>query len=283
MLKEIRKWLNNPKRKYSEGLNYFNLFASQKQKDSFGQFLNGVDVDNIAQYDADGRFPLLINQVVFCERRIKSSPEMFIQSTAEDPKSDKSPVKRAPAINLKGTTGGTDKLPAFTAIGRITAPAAEIGTSSNVNISALNQLPPNFSPAVTRLKELVPYMAKVHADMAAEIADDKRKLLRIQLVELDDERRRIWERIDNYLQGNGQQESIDKSAEEKEVEENMLILGRDMARRIGQLRGYITRNQNSFNKFSKSGDKKKAASAKAKVEQYTKELNQLEAMFPENK
>src|SRR5690606_17795705 len=115
------------------------------------------------------------------------------------------------------------KLPAFTAIGRITAPAAEIGTSSNVNISALNQLPPNFSPAVTRLKELVPYMAKVHADMAAEIADDKRKLLRIQLVELDDERRRIWERIDNYLQGNGQQESIDKSAEEKEVEENMLI------------------------------------------------------------
>lgn len=254
MLKEIQSWLSNPKRIYSEGLKYFNQFASLKQKESFGEFLNAVDSQNIDQFDNDGRFPVLINQVVFCERRLKSSPEMFKQLTAPG-----KTAKKRSAINIDSGTSAKKEV-------------------SQV-ITDLNQLPENFSPVVTRLKELVPYMAKVHADMAAEVADDKRAILRAELITLDDERRHIWERIDKYLAGI-EGSKIEKDEVEKDVEQNMLLLGHDFAKKIGLLKSYITRNTNSLKKHQKAGNEKKAAASREKIEMYTKELKELQALLP---
>lgn len=257
MLKDIQKWLSNKNRKYSEGLAYFNKFASDKQKETFGKYLNAVESDDISQFDNEGRFPLLINQVLFCERRLKSSPEQFTASKR----------KKQSAVNIDGLSGKGKKQ---------TAP---VDDTTKQAVTSLDQLPENFAPIRTRLKELIPYMAKVHADMAAEIADDKRAELRRELIELDDERRAIWKRIDKFLAGIPES-NIEKEEAEKVLEQNMLVLGVDLAKRIGLLKSYITRNTESYKKHKAAGNEKKAATAQEKIDMYSKELAELEALLP---
>jgi hypothetical protein len=241
MLTEIQKWLSNPKRKYADGLNYFNRFASKKQKESFGAFLNDVDNDTVHQFGGSGQFPILINQVVFVLQRIKTNPDLFKESMVKP-----QPVKRQEAARISEAT-------------------------------SLSDIPDQFDAEKKRLKEIVPLMARIHADMSVDsLADDKRAVLRSDLITLDDERRAIWQKIDT---GAGTPE---KSEEEKTVEKNMLELGRKSAQRIGSLRSYIRRNEDALKKHSAVGNKKKADNARIKIEEYKKELKELEAMFPED-
>lgn len=277
MLKKIQIWLANKNRKYSEGLAYFNKFASDKQKDSFGKYLNAVKNDDISQYDTAGRFPLLINQVIFIERRIKSSPAQYIASK----------TKKKPMINTEGLSIGkkdeaskVDKNSPNT--NAVNAPEGDVNAPADAKqraVTSLDQLPENFAPIRTRLKELVPYMAKVHADMAAELADDKRAVLRKELIALDDERRSIWNRIDKFLAG-VPESKIEKDEAETHVEQNMLVLGVELAQRIGLLKSYIKRNTDSLKKHQAAGYEVKAASAQEKIDMYSKELSELEALLP---
>lgn len=277
MLKKIKIWLANKNRKYSEGLAYFNKFASDKQKDSFGKYLNAVKNDDISQFDTAGRFPLLINQVIFIERSIKSSPAQYIASK----------TKKKPMINTEGLSGGkkdeaskVDKNSPNT--NAVNAPKGDVNAPADAKqraVTSLDQLPENFAPIRTRLKELVPYMAKVHADMAAELADDKRAVLRKELIALDDERRSIWKRIDKFLAGTPESK-IEKEEAEKVLEQNMLVVGVDLAKRIGLLKSYIKRNTDSLKKHQAAGYEVKAASAQEKIDMYSKELAELEALLP---
>lgn len=277
MLKKIKIWLANKNRKYSEGLAYFNKFASDKQKDSFGKYLNAVKNDDISQFDTAGRFPLLINQVIFIERSIKSSPAQYIASK----------TKKKPMINTEGLSIGkkdeaskVDKNSPNT--NAVNAPEGDVNAPADAKqraVTSLDQLPENFAPIRTRLKELVPYMAKVHADMAAELADDKRAVLRKELIALDDERRSIWNRIDKFLSGTPESK-IEKEEAEKVLEQNMLVVGVDLAKRIGLLKSYIKRNTDSLKKHQAAGYEVKAASAQEKIDMYSKELAELEALLP---
>lgn len=279
MLKKIKIWLANKNRKYSEGLAYFNKFASDKQKDSFGKYLNAVKNDDISQYDTAGRFPLLINQVIFIERSIKSSPAQYIASK----------TKKKLTINTEGLSIGkkdeaskVDKNSPNVPDDNTSAPDGDVNATADAKqraVTSLDQLPENFAPIRTRLKELVPYMAKVHADMAAELADDKRAVLRKELIALDDERRSIWNRIDKFLAG-VPESKIEKDEAETHVEQNMLVLGVELAQRIGLLKSYIKRNTDSLKKHQAAGYEVKAASAQEKIDMYSKELAELEALLP---
>lgn len=81
MLKNIQQWLANPKRSYHDGLSYFKRFASVAQKSVFLEYLSNVsDDETVDQFD--GRFGVLINQMIFIERRIRSNPELFIEASA---------------------------------------------------------------------------------------------------------------------------------------------------------------------------------------------------------
>jgi hypothetical protein len=257
MLKKIQNWMANPKREYAEGLKFFNDLANKEQKASFGKFLNDVDQKEIAQFDPAGRFSILINQVRFIERRIKASPDQL--KLAQNAK-----VK---SINTETPSGDSGK-------GKDdTAP-----TGSESKITDLSQLPEEFAPDVARLKEIVPLMAKIHADMANELADDVRANLRTQLVDLDDERRAIWDRINKFM-AEGEKESIEKSESEQAVEKNMFEFGKAVAEDISKLKGYVTRNTNLVKKYTEEGKADKAADAQQRVDEYAKQLAELEALF----
>lgn len=243
MITILQNWLKNTKRDYSEGVQLFNNLANDQQKKDFANFFNeGLSSSNISQFDI--RFTTLINQLSFTLRAIQRNPQLFKSIKTIDPKV----AKKQPAE-----------------------------TKSQQPVE-LDSLPEEFAQDILRLKEIVPIMARVHAEMSiSDIAPDKRAGLRNELIELDKERRAIWERIDKYnIDG-----EIEKTDEELQLEENLLLEGANIAKRIAQLRSNITRNTNSVKDFTKKGDKKKAAAAQARLDEYKRELSELELLLDE--
>lgn len=242
MVTEIKNWLENPKRKYADGFAIFEQLATAQQKSNFLEYLrSGLQEKSIAQFDS--RFSILINQVVFIQKRVKINPSAFAVA------------KKKTGMKVV-EIGGAD------------APA---------KITDINQLPPELAPLRTRLSELVPVMAKVHAEMANEsLADDKRAVLRAELISLDNERRNIWTQIDQFVADGAP--AVDKSELEQELENNLVKMGADTMRRIQTLRTNITRSNTALAKHEAAGNTKKADEAKARIEKYSAELKELEGI-----
>lgn len=246
MISKLQNWLNNPKRKYTDGVAIFMTVATAQQKTNFATFFQSVDNgDKIDQFDI--HFTTLVNQLAFSMRQIQSNPkllEKLAATKADEPKADEPEGDNTPAP--------IDQTP---------------------------PLPPEFEVHQERLKELIPLMARAHAEMADEkIADDKRATLRRELVEMDKERRSIWAEIDKYVE-DGTAPDTELSEEEIEVVENMMKLGAQTALRIGQLKGYITRNTEALQKHKESGKENLAATAQEKIDKYSAELAELEELL----
>lgn len=144
--------------------------------------------------------------------------------------------------------------------------------------ASLDDLPESLAPDRARLKELIPLMAKLHADMSDEkIADDKRAELLVQLVKFDDERRAIWDRIDSFA--NGENLEVAKSEDETKVESNMVSVGAGIQQRITLLKGYVTRANNSITKYTGEGKQNKVDEFTEKLAAYNSELEKLQALI----
>ena len=241
MLKDIQQWLGNPKRKYAEGLSFFNSYASKKQKENFALFLNDIDLNEpVSQFDKAGKFPILINQVVYVEKRLKSNPELFVQ----------------------GKKGATEKQQT------VNAPSAPATIT-------LDTLPESFQEDKARIKEIIPIMAKLHAEMANnKLPDDKRLELVKDLLSLDDERRAIWARVDEYANGN--KLDVIVSEEETVVRESGVSLGIQLAKKIDQLKEKIGRNEESIRVNTKNDKPHLAKSAEVRLVKYRQELKDLQ-------
>ncbi len=241
MIKNIQKWLANSKRTYAEGLSFFNDFASKKQRESFATFLNDIDLNEpVSQFDKAGKFPILINQVVHVEQRLRSNPELFVQ----------------------GKKGATEKQQ---------TPAVPVAPAA----ITVDTLPELFTEDKARIKEIIPIMAKLHAEMANnKLPDDKRLELVKDLLSLDDERRAIWARVDEYANGN--KLDVIVSEEETVVRESGVSLGIQLAKKIDQLKEKIGRNEESIRVNTKNKKPHLAKSAEKRLVQYRKELAELQ-------
>ena len=243
MFEQIQEWIKNPKRDYREGLGYFKQFATKQSKNSFQTYLEGVEDDEkIEQFDP--RFTLLVNQVVFIEQRMKANPDAFAEAAkAETPK--------------KVVKQEDDK---------VIDPPKQI---------TLDELPAEFCAERERLKDLIPLMAKIHAEMAAEKADDKRLALVTELVKFDDERRAIWERINA---GTPENVVIESPEDNEVINQNMLKLGMELTKKVKNLKEKITRNEDSHKKHIDGGKQKDADKALERITAYKAELATLEAI-----
>lgn len=272
MVKKLRDWLENPKRKYSEGVEIFKAVASKKQLLDFSAFFQkGLEKEDIGQFDIHAT--TLVNQLTFSQTRLKHNKEEF---------------ERVSAIVVGGSL---DSSAHFNNEASKTDKSAELG--KKVDTGTYKQgagdgpndikpvkLPPELE---ARLKEIIPIMAKVHAEMANEtLADDKRALLRKELITLDNERRAIWDRIDFYNE-NVAPVDIKKSESEEEIEQNMFKLGADVKTRIDQLKLNIKRNTDSLEKYKKAKDEEKMKTSTERINMYMTELAELEGLFDEPK
>lgn len=279
ILKNIQRWLANSKRDYHEGLRYFNLFASTSKKERYGQYLNDVPKSEKIRNDAgnSSRFSLLIDEIVRIEGDIRRNPNSFKQAIAQPTKIESAQIQdTGTAVSTKTPQSGEPKLttdPGTAGSGQ--SPATKDPAPIQIEKSTLDSLPSQFDESKARLKEIIPIMAKLHADMANEaMADDKRLLIVNDLVRLDAERRDIWSKIDAFLANGGT--PIEKSPDEKLIEEQSLALGAKMQKRIDQLRENISRNEKSLITAQRKSNKILFDNAEKRIEKYKAELSMLE-------
>lgn len=241
MLTKINAWLGNPKRKYNDGLEIFNAIASDVQKKNFKEYFEKGRDQVTDQFDQ--KFTMLVNQVAFCQNRIKQDPDAFKQAIAT-------------------TVADSDHIPDE-------GKKVDSETESSKKTD-LDKLPDALALVRARIAEIVPLMAKLHAEMSQEkLPDDKRMYIIQQLVGLDDERRACWAKIDSY----------EPSEEEKVIEQKTVAMGADIQKKIGQLKENIARNLEGVKKHTASKKMSYAAKAKENVEKYTDELAQLELLL----
>lgn len=231
MLTKINAWLANPKRKYKEGLEIFNALASDVQKKNFKEYFEKNKEKVTDQFDI--KFTTLVNQISFIQSRVKNNPKAYVQSISTEIKEETETV--------------------------------EVKTEKK---TSLDDLPEALIPIRDRIKEIVPLMAKLHADMSNEPADDKRISIIEELIALDDERRESWAKIDNY----------EPSEEEKAIEAKTVAMGADIQKRIGQVKENIARNEKSLELHLHNNKTTLAKTAEKNIEEYRNKLAHLEAL-----
>lgn len=238
MIQKLNAWLGNPKRKYNDGVDLFNALASNVQKKNFKEYFEKGRGQVTDQFDQ--KFTMLVNQVAFCQNRIKRDPQFFKQAIAIATNDSDHIVDANKMVDAEPESSKTDKLPAI------------------------------LVPVRERIAEIVPIMAKLHAEMSQEnLPDDKRMPIIQQLVKLDDERRACWAKIDSY----------EPSEEEKVIEEKTIAMGADIQKRILQVKELISRAKSKAKEHSSKGKKELAAKAVKRGEEYRDELTQLELLI----
>lgn len=142
-------------------------------------------------------------------------------------------------------------------------------------------LPADLKKKRTRIKEIVPLMAKIHAELSdLTLTDDQRKAKALELCELDDERRALWDSIDEYLSGKDSLLAEDKTIE---YSQDPVIRGMQIANRIKRVKENIKRNEEAVQKHNKNKKPNLELRAQNLVEGYRLELEQLESMLNDKK
>jgi len=149
------------------------------------------------------------------------------------------------------------------------------------NVVTENDLPEEYQAKKARIKEIVPLMAKIHAELSnPELTDQQRKTLAGELCTLDDERRDLWDDIDEYLSGKKEVLPDDKSlqySDDPDIKEGQLAL------RIKRLKEKIQRNKESAIKHEKNNKPNYQAQALNRVIRYTAELAEIQLLKDETK
>lgn len=153
--------------------------------------------------------------------------------------------------------------------------------SKGLKVVTDEDLPADLKKKRTRIKEIVPLMAKIHAELSdLTLTDDQRKSKALELCELDDERRALWDSIDEYLSGKDSLLAEDKTVE---YSQDPVIRGMQIANRIKRVKENIKRNEEAVQKHIKNKKPNLELRAQNLVEGYRLELEQLESMLNDKK
>ena len=132
-----------------------------------------------------------------------------------------------------------------------------------------------------RIKEIVPLMAKIHAELSnTTISDAERKKLAKEVCNLDDERRRLWDEVDEYL---GNSDSVLPEENKTGYSEDPLLRGMQIANRIKRLKENIKRNQDAAIEHEANEKPNLALKARDNVIRYAQELEELQTEVDEKK
>lgn len=143
-----------------------------------------------------------------------------------------------------------------------------------VKVIKEDSLPKSIKKCHDRIKEIVPLIASLHSDLCNEsLAEEQRKKIAEELCDLDDERRRLWDTIDDWSEGKG---VTQLDAERPEYSDNKVVRGYQLARRIKRLKSNIATAEKAIEKARQDGKKTIMANAASRKMQYEKELEEIQ-------
>ena len=142
-----------------------------------------------------------------------------------------------------------------------------------VKVVTEGDMPSALRKDYARLKEIVPLYASLHADICREdITDDMRKGFASRLIKLDDERRRIWKKIDDWSQG----KEVTLEVDRPQYSDVPVVRGYELARAQKRLKENIRNSETAARKAKEDGRQVVYDNAMRRIEGYRKELKEIE-------
>lgn len=162
-------------------------------------------------------------------------------------------------------------------------PSTEVG----IHIAKYTDLPADMQAKYDRLKQIAPLIGSLHADLTrTDIDGNKRKLTAQELCQLDDERRKLWQQLDAWAEGQTKEETPTPTTQqptsattEVSAEEELQLWRRDK-----RLRDNVrAARQTIETQEGKEGCEGTVARAKERLAKYTKEQVEVRSRLAEIK
>lgn len=219
----LLQWLQSPRRSYAEGVELFKVLAPKEIKD---RFLNWFQSAPSGISGTDMHITLLIDKLSRINREMIANPVKYSSISSKEFDFQQ---KSAPAASASPVA------------------AAPVKSSSVKSSSGKRDLPSSLQPAYDRIREITPLYAKLHSELSAASDDAERKALAQQLCDLDDERRRLWAKIDAW----NKDSKVELSEPRPEYSDNSLLRGLQIERSIKRTRDNIGTARASIARFEK--------------------------------
>ena len=312
----LNNWLGDRRRKYADGVSLFRVLGRPQEKKRYLEHLE--DGLGKVTHQFDGHFTLLINALARISRDIPLQPSLYpeafkpaqvvvasVQKAAEpmnqakiSEKSTKKGENRSEIAKIrteidKSVSDVQDDVSdlddrVYSLEHEVRSQGDSIDELSDrvedlskpgVKVVTEASMPPSIRKVYDRIKEIVPLYARLHADIShADISNDERQKLAKQLCDLDDERRRLWGRIDAWSEG----KKVELEAERPQYSEDPVVRGYEYARAVRRLKDNIRNSQKAADKAKKDGRTVVYENAMRRIEGYEKELMDIEAKMSQS-
>lgn len=249
VVEKLNQWLREPQRDYAEGLVLFDRLANKELVERYGAYFHGFSTALTgAQHKT-----LLLSKLQRIAENVSLNPLLYQQ------------VLQAEFVSPSPCTASSAS----------SSPAPNPSVSSSyVALSGgkkkflVSDLPEDMSSKYARIKELVPLIAKLHADLS-HAEGEEASAIAGELCELDDERRRLWNELDAWAEGK-------EKAPDTVVIRNDVAKGIELTRRLKRLKDNIRTNRLAAEKYQSEGNAEAAAKALERLARYDQELAALE-------
>lgn len=304
----LQNWLADRGRTYADGVALFQALAPEEMKRKLSAYFN--EVKDAPQFDS--HYTVLVNKLAVIARNAGAQKVVLVSDRAagliatavnvtkavdkaadkvhgekvlkdilvkeselfalrdrirelENDNEDKTDEIEALESDLEEKTEELEELQEKFALLR---PGAKIVTYSS--------LPDSIRPMFDRVREITPLYASLFTEMQNEsLTPEQREPIAKQVYDLWAERAGLWNQIDAWAEG----KKVELKVEEKRTAElpaDQVIQGMQIANRIERLKENIRRTQASITSHEKNGKMNLKQKAQQRLEDYQKELAELE-------
>lgn len=298
---QIKQWLGNRQRKYADGVAIFMAVARKVQLEKYAKYFAEVSSPEIF----DHHFTMLVNLLTRIHNDILRQPALYPKASEEV-----ADVKMLQQEEQAKVLKEKDSLISFCEehIAKLNERLEELGDSGDDNSTEITSIrseieaherqlkdlqaevaelskpgvkviteasmPAAIKTAYARIKEIVPLYASLHAELSNEsIADEQRKKYADELCKLDDERRKLWKKIDDWSEGKG---TLELDTPRPEYSDNPVVRGYELARAVKRLKQNIANSTTSAQKAKEDGRETVYENAMKRIARYELELAEVE-------
>ena len=272
--------MGDRRRSYADGVSLFRRLARPQVRERYGAFIEG-GIGKVTD-TSDGRFTLLVNLLSRIRQDIPLQPSLYPAAFEVATMAPKT-VKSATSGNMQtvhldtGLQNQVDDLEGRinehdNAIDDLRGQVDEL-YKPGVKVVTEASMPPHIRECYDRVKEIAPLYGSLHADICrTDITDEERRKLAESLCDLDDERRRLWKRIDEWSEGR----KLEVETEHPRYSEDPVVRGFEYARAVKRLKENIRNSRTAAEKAKQDGRTVVYENAMRRIEGYEKELKEIQ-------
>lgn len=296
----LQNWLGNRQRTYADGVALFKALATATQLEKYGAYFDAAP-KVVGVWDH--HFTMLVDQLAKISRGVVSTPKLYpaakneYQAPIEAADSEKNEKVAEMEEQIKEHEERMSELKQelddvlesmpdadvhsieeqlcehAEAIEKLKKSVEEL-SKPGVKVVTVDSMPASIKAAYDRIKEITPLYAHLHAEIADEHkTDDERKPLAEELCKLDDERRKLWAKIDAWSEGKG---TLEIDEQRPTYSDNATVRGYELARAVVRLKSNIKNAKDAAKRAKADGKETIYQNALKRLEKYEKELSEIE-------